>query len=114
MLKIFSKNSKRSVTSVDKIYINYILKFGNQLILLNKDIFYCEIIKCKKKLLHKNNNVYIRNTINDDKFNLTIGVRKSPDYINSKDFISKYYPHPYYYFLEIRPKNKFYLLKKKY
>ena len=111
LLKIFSKNSKRNVTSVDKIYINYSLKFGNQLVLLNKVIFYCEIIKCKKILLHKDNNVYIRNTINDDNFNLTIGVRKTLDNITSNDSISEYYPHPYYYFLEIRPKNKFYLLK---
>ena len=71
---------------------------------MNKVIFYCEIIQCKKIILHENNNIYIRNTINDDKFNLTIKVRKSPNDISPNDFLSLYYPHPYYYFLEIRSK----------
>ena len=111
ILDIFSKNAQKNISFINNIYINYGLKFGNQLILLNKVIFYCEIIKCKKIILHENNNIYIRNTINDDKFNLTIGTRKSPNDINSNDLISLYYPHPYYRFLEIRPKNKFYIFK---
>ena len=109
ILKIFSKNSHKNVTSVDTLYIDYQLKFGNQLVLLNKVIFYCEILKCKKILLEPYNNVYIRNKIIDEQFNLTIDLAKSE--IDYKDNISQYYPHPYYFFLEVTPENRFSVFK---
>ena len=85
--------------------MNYQIRFGNQIAAFNKVLFYCEIIKCKKIIVGKHNNIYIRNTINDSKFNLTIEIAKSEvNYTN--DFVTNYYPHPYYYFLEIRPENK--------
>ena len=48
--------------------------FGNQLLIFNKLIFYCEIIGCKKIILEKDNNIYINNTIYDKKYNITIEV----------------------------------------
>ena len=110
LLKIFSKNSHKNVTSVDNIYINYQHHFGNQLILVNKVIFYCEILKCKKIILGPYNNIYIKNKINDEKFNLTIEIA-DPKIDYKDNLVSNYYPSPYYSFLEIRPENKFSVFK---
>ena len=87
LLNIFSRNSKKNVTSVDNIYINFQFNVGNQLVLMNKVIFYCEILKCKKVILGPNNNVYIKNTINDEKFNLTIEIAQ-PNITYDQDFVS--------------------------
>ena len=95
------------------VYLDYYLKFGNALIALNKAIFYCEIIGCKKIFVPIYNNYYIRNTIHDDKYNLTIEVVKSKD-INKKKYnnnITKYFS-PYYYFLGVKPENRFSVFKK--
>ena len=110
LLKIFSRNSHKNVTSVDNIYINYQHHFGNQLILVNKVIFYCEILKCKKIILGPYNNIYIKNKINDEKFNLTIEIA-DPKIDYKDNLVSNYYPSPYYSFLEIRPENKFSVFK---
>jgi len=56
------------------IFVDLKFNFGNQLLVLNKLIFYCEIIGCKKIILEKDNNIYIKNTIYDKKFNLKIEV----------------------------------------
>ena len=67
----------------DNLYIDYYLKFGNQLALFNKAIFYCEIIKCKNIFVHPYSNFFIHNTINDQQFNLSIEIAKiAEDYSN--------------------------------
>ena len=108
ILKRFSRKLSKNITSIDNLYINYYLKFGNQLVLFNKAIFYCEIIKCKKIFVHPWNNFYIRHTINDQQFNLYIEKeKKREDYSNK---LSAYY-YPYYQFLFIKPENRFALFK---
>ena len=111
ILQILSRNAHKNITSIDKIYINYQLRFGNQLVLMNKVIFYCEIVGCKKIILGQNNNLYTRNKIIDEKYNLTIETLSSSDDCNSDTFISTYYPHPFYYFLVVRPENRLGVLK---
>ena len=56
LLKIFSRNSHKNITDIDSIYLDYQVSFGNQLIVFNKVLFYCEILKCKKIILRKDNN----------------------------------------------------------
>ena len=112
VLKIFSTNSNKKINTIDSLYIDYNYRFGNQLVLLNKIIFYCEILKCKKILLNNNNRIYIKNKIKDDKFNLTIEVIKESKNINLKNItLSLYFPNAYYKFLEIKPDYKFYVIK---
>ena len=111
ILQIFSRNAHKNITSIDKIYINYQLRFGNQLVLMNKAIFYCEIVGCKKIILGQNNNLYIRNKIIDEKYNLTIETLNSSDDNNNDTFLSTYYPHTFYYFLVVRPENRLGVLK---
>ena len=106
LLKIFSRHSHKNLTEVDSVYMNYQIRFGNQLIAFNKVLFYCELVKCKKIIMNRHNNIYIRNTINDTKFNLSIEMAQ-PGINYENDFITNYYPNPFYHFLEIRPENKF-------
>ena len=80
------------------------------LISLNKAIFYCEILKCKKLLLRKNNSAYIRNIINDKKYGLIIEEINSSIIINNENLLSNYY-NPYYDFLGIKPNNRLYVFK---
>ena len=108
ILKLFSEKLSKNVTSIDNLYIDYYLKFGNQLALFNKVIFYCEIIKCKKIFVHPWNNFYIHNTINDQQFNLSIEIAKKEEDYDSK--LSTYY-YPYYDFLLIKPENRFSIFK---
>lgn len=104
ILQLFSQKLSRNITSIDNLYIDYYLKFGNQLALFNKAIFYCEIIKCKKIFVH----FFIHNTINDQQFNLSIEIaKKAEDYSNK---LSTYY-YPYYHFLLVRPENRFSIFK---
>lgn len=110
-LKIISQITHKNITSLDNLYFDYSLNLGNALIALNKAIFYCEIIKCKKIFVPKKNNFFIRNTINDDEYNLTIEVINSTEHINKNIYISKYYS-PYFYFLGIKPENRFSVFKK--
>ena len=106
LLKIFSRNSHKNLTEIDNIYMDYFGRFGNKLVVFNKVFFYCEIIKCKKIILEKDNNIYIRNKINDRQFNLTIEMAK-PGINYIKDSIFNYYPNPFSEFLEIKPENRF-------
>ena len=106
LLKIFSRNSHKNITEIDSIYMDYQVKFGNQLIVFNKVLFYCEILKCKKIILRDDNNIYIRNKINDHQFNLTIELAK-PGINYDNDSILNYYPNPYFNFIEIKPNDRF-------
>lgn len=108
ILKLFSKKLSKNITSIDNLYMDYYLKFGNHLAHFNKAIFYCEIIKCKKIFINPDNNIYIKNTIYDQQFNLSIEIAKKKEAYNNP--LSTYY-YPYYDFLFIRPENRFTIFK---
>jgi hypothetical protein len=108
ILKLFSKKLSKNITSIDNLYMDYYLKFGNHLAHFNKAIFYCEIIKCKKIFINPDNNIYIKNTIYDQQFNLSIEIAKKKEAYNNP--LSTYY-YPYYDFLFIRPENSFTIFK---
>ena len=74
ILKKYSENVGHNLGSGINIFLDMKFNFGNQLLVLNKLIFYCEIIGCNKIILEKDNNIYIKNTIYDKIFNLTIEV----------------------------------------
>ena len=108
ILKLFSKKLSKNITSIDNLYMDYYLKFGNHLAHFNKAIFYCEIIKCKKIFINPDNNIYIKNTIKEQQFNLSIEIAKKKAAYNNP--LSTYY-YPYYDFLFIRPENRFTIFK---
>ena len=111
ILQKLSENSKKNVSSVENIYFDFYYKFGNMLVSLNKAIFYCEIIKCKKIFIWKNNNFYIRNNIYDEKYNLTIQVIESASEIINNENLTSLNFNPFYYFLGIKPDNRFSVFK---
>ena len=111
ILQKLSENSKKNVSSVENIYFDFYYKFGNMLVSLNKVIFYCEIIKCKKIFIWKNNNFYIRNNIYDEKYNLTIQVIESASEIINNENLTSLNFNPFYFFLGIKPDNRFSVFK---
>lgn len=86
ILKKFSDNIGFQINNEINIYLDMRFNFGNQLLILNKLIFYCEIIGCKKIILEKNNNIYIKNTIYDKKYNITIEVSEKENNFDNNNF----------------------------
>ena len=74
ILKTFSSNIGHKMRPGINIFLDMRFNFVNQLLILNKLIFYCEIIACKKIILEKDNNIFINNTIYDKKYNIVIEV----------------------------------------
>ena len=87
ILKKFSDNIGFQINSDINIYLDMRFNFDNQLLILNKLIFYCEIIGCKKIILEKNNNIYIKNTIYDKKYNITIEVSEKENDLDNNSFV---------------------------
>ena len=71
LLNLLSINSGHEIKSVNTLFIKAKNRFGNQLIVIGKAIFYCSILKCKRIILDKYN-WFIHNTIFYEKYNLTI------------------------------------------
>ena len=71
ILKRFLKH-KKYLNNIEYIHFDVNFKFGNQLIVLNKLIFYSEIIGIKKIFINDNNNLYLKRKVYDKKFNLSI------------------------------------------
>ena len=53
MFKLLSKISNKTITSLDDVYLGNFYRLGNSLLALNKVIFYCEIMQCKRIFLNK-------------------------------------------------------------
>jgi len=108
---IFSKysyNVDEKVKSGMTIFNDLNYSFGNQLLIFNKLIYYCEIIKCKNIILDKNNALYIKKKIFYKKYNLTIKVRekKSHDYkLSNLDY------YFYYTTYNLKLENRFNVFK---
>ena len=82
----------------------------NYLIILNKVIFYCEIIGCKKILLNKKIYWFIRKKIIIKKYKISIETANKRDYIKSSAIIDK--SHIFFgYFHLLYPQYKSYILK---
>ena len=89
LLKYISKYIKVNITHINYIILGYKCHFGNQLIILNKVIFYCKIIKCKKILLNKKIYWFIRKKIIIKKYKISIEIANKKDYINRNAIIDK-------------------------
>ena len=109
MFEILSRLSNKNTTSLVDVYIGYHYKLGNSLLALNKILFYCEILQCKRILLNKCHSQFIKNTIYDKKYNLKIEPfeNTNKENVNSAFF----WPHPYYTILKILPENRFEVFK---
>lgn len=72
LLKFLSENSGKNITKIKRIFLNNNKRFGNQFILFNKVIFFCEILGCKQILLNKKYYWYIKNRIYHRKHKMII------------------------------------------
>lgn len=110
-LYFLSKNLGKNLTSIKTIHLKPKFNFGNQFLLLNKAIFYCEIIRCKRILLNKRNFWFIKNKIIDNENRMKIKlidkkVYKTSGLINDKTL------YFFSYINYIKPELKINLLKK--
>ena len=109
--KMFERLSyilNRTITSLENVYVDQHFKLGNSLIAINKVIYYCEILKCKRIILNEYHSKYIKNTIYDTKYNLIIEPQSKTN-INLYNVF--HWPYPYSIILYKIPENRFDVFK---
>ena len=90
------------------IYFDMTFPFGNQIAAVNKMIFYCEIIHCKKLILPVENRIYIKHTLLDKEYNLQIEVAQEPF---QADLITDISFEFFYVFYNLKIENRIGILK---
>lgn len=109
LLEFLSNNSNRKITKVDTLYFAANFRIGNQLILLSKAIFFCEILHCKRILLNERK-WFIKNKIYYDKYNITIETIKK-NFIHNRYMVRDFSYNWLFYFSYIRPEIRIDILK---
>ena len=110
ILNLFSKDAGRNISSVDTIFFATNCNFGNCIAILNKILFYCEIIGCKTIILDENIYWYVKKRIFYGKNNISIevGEKKKLENISSLYYNS---PSIYYTFFDIKPEIRIDLIR---
>lgn len=110
ILKLLSECGGKNITSIDTIFLAPDCKFGNCLIVLNKILFYCEIISCKTIILDENIFWFTKNQTIIEKYNISIKVGKD---IKCDNISSIYYNSmtPFYSFFYIKPEIRINLIR---
>ena len=104
------ENYYRDTNKTDMIiYFDMTFPFGNQIAAVNKMIFYCEIIHCKKLILPVENRIYIKHTLLDKEYNLQIEVGM-PEFFGV-DFIGDISPEFFYDFYNLKIENRISIFK---
>ena len=110
ILDLFSKYAGRNLTSVETIFFGVYCYFGNCIVLLNKILFYCEIIGCKTIILDENIFWYVKNQISYGKNNISIKVGEKSKFKNiSSLYLSS--PSIFYSFFYIKPEIRIDLIR---
>ena len=111
LLEFISKNIGKKITEIKTIFVGFSSNFGNQLIYLNKVIFYCEILGCRKIILNKNYFWFINKRLYDKNHKMIIEKGDINKY-NNKGILIDNTINFYYYINYIRPEFRINLLKK--
>ena len=97
-----------------KLYVLDILRFGNNMVMFNNLIYYCEILGLKNIYLNSKNNWYIKDKIVGKYINITMMNPKDVN-CNSKDIVCfKFYSGPGCFLLYqtvIKPQVRLYVVK---
>jgi hypothetical protein len=111
ILDLLSKDVGKNITFLDTLFLTSDCNFGNSIAILNKLLFYCEIISCKTIILDKDIFWYIKNTTKIEKFNISIKVGEK---INYKNTSSLYYNSLslFYSIFDIKPEIRINLIRK--
>ena len=72
LLNFFSQGTFSKLLKIKTIFLDSPFRFGNQFMLFNKVIFYCEILGCKRIILNKKYFWYIKNIIYNNKYKMII------------------------------------------
>ena len=111
LLKFISKSISKNISKVKQIFLGQKFRFGNQIKIISRVIFFCEILGCKNIILDKNSkNWFIKKKIVDKIHKLKIYV-DSINNIKYKDTIFDRTTNFYYYSNYIFPKLKIDLIK---
>lgn len=103
------ENYYRDTNKTDMIiYFDMTFPFGNQIAAVNKMIFYCEIIHCKKLILPVENRIYINHTLLDKEYNLQIEVAQESF---QGDLITDISFEFFYVFYNLKIENRIGILK---
>ena len=103
------ENYYRGTNKTDMIiYFDMTFPFGNQIAAVNKMIFYCEIIHCKKLILPVENRIYINHTLLDKEYNLQIEVAQESF---QADLITDISFEFFYVFYNLKIENRIGILK---
>lgn len=103
------ENYYRDTNKTDMIiYFDMTFPFGNQIAAVNKMIFYCEIIHCKKLILPVENRIYINHTLLDKEYNLQIEVAQESF---QADLITDISFEFFYVFYNLKIENRIGILK---
>jgi len=81
-LQYISRFKKQVITKIDIFYLSYNINFGNNLLVVNNAIFFCEIVGCHEIILNKNSvkrRWLIIKPVYDKKANITIKQGTSVD-----------------------------------
>ena len=103
---------KKNISIVNEIYFNNKCKIGNCLVFLNKALFFCELIKCKKIILNKKIYWFIKNKINIKKYNITIFSEYYRNIKKNKEIIIYNSNNIFYMFFNLKPEIRIFYLRK--
>ena len=115
--KFISRTIRKKITSIKKIIFVKGTKFGNNLLCLNKLIFFCEIIGCNEIDLTSEKFWFIKNQIFLKDYNITIKkINVNESYKRKKcqnDSNTIYYDsfNIFTYFYKIKPEIRIHLLR---
>ena len=105
-----SNTTGHKVTSIDTIFLTQGYKFGNIIIILNKALFYCEIIKCKRIILNQNKTWFIKNKVYYPEYNISIEVG-DPDKFDSENTLFDASDNFLFYYEYIKPEFRANIIK---
>ena len=72
LLNKISEISHKRFTNIDTVYITKPNMFGNSFIMINDILFCCEILGCKNIYFDPKMNLFIKNKIVTDKYNISL------------------------------------------
>lgn len=110
LLNLLSNYSGHVIKNVNTIFYSPNNRFGNQLIIISKIIFFCEILGCKRIILNRKNNWFIKNKIDYAKYNMTIETGIKSD-CKKKKTIFDISINWFYYYSFIKPELKINVIK---
>ena len=111
-LLFLSRRLEKKLTKIEAIFLNGPSRFGNLMVLLNKAIFYCEILKCKRIII-LNKNIYwfiTKNTI-DTENNMLIELGDIKDFKKNKDILIDNTNNYFWYYGYYQPQYRINIIK---